>query len=278
MPGVEHRESVARGGYGIAEGAMRPDGALVHTIEGWQHVMARPDYKANSYHLTFRQDGWTIQHVSVFTPAWHAGRLDSAPPTWPLYRPGVNPNAHSVGLSAEGAASAASNPNKLPLAWTPAQVDSAVRVLRWLGPTIGVTWDARTLSEHSQVAVLTRLDPGPRWPKAEVLRRLTEIGSLTPEQAEVVANIRAHRDLLTDADVTYILASVGLSAMPGGEPTDDRIIELPEVDKTPIAAPTLDRAALLGLLDANARDLAEIDRLTKGVNARTAAMRQRVEA
>jgi hypothetical protein len=42
--------------------------------------------------------------------------------------------------------------------------------------------------------------------------------------------------------------------------------------------PAPNRAAMLGLVDDNARDLAEIERLTKAVNARTAAMRQRVEA
>jgi LysM repeat protein len=168
MPGVEHAPTAAKGGYGIADGAMKPDSIIVHTIEGWQATMKSPA-TTNSYHLTFRQDGWTVQHVSIFTPAWHAGRVDNAPPTWPLYRPGVNPNTHTVGLSAEGAA----NPGSpLPLAWTPEQVKSAMDAIAWIASQAGIVVSARTLGEHSSIAVLTRSDPGPRWPKADIIKAL----------------------------------------------------------------------------------------------------------
>jgi hypothetical protein len=169
QPDVAHVPSVAKGGYGLAEGQMQPNAAVVHTIEGWQHVMASPSWTSNSYHFTFRRgDGWTIQHVPIFTPAWHAGRLDAnAQPTWALWRPGINVNSHTIGLSAEGTAKQSGSP--LPLAWTEPQILSAIRTLRWVGNVAGIEWNTDTLTEHQKINPLSRQDPGPRWPKERVL-------------------------------------------------------------------------------------------------------------
>jgi N-acetyl-anhydromuramyl-L-alanine amidase AmpD len=170
-PFATKHETAACGGYGVAQGQMRPDSVVVHTMEGrittlrtW--AAQRPAVNKASYHFGLGLDGSIDQYVSIFTPAWHAGRVDAQPPTWPMYR-GVNPNSHSIGISAEGFAGM-----QQPQAWTTAQCEAAVRLLLWIETEAGITLDARTLGEHSQIAVLSRSDPGTRWPKADILRAL----------------------------------------------------------------------------------------------------------
>lgn len=214
MPDVVHAPSTAVGGPCI------PDSAIVHTIEGWQSTMMSPSWTINSYHFTLRhQDGRIVQHVPIDRQAWHSGNVES--PTWRRYRPGVNPNAHAVGISAEGRAHPGGM-ESLPLAWSEPQVQGAIRVLAWVGRQRGITWDGDTLTEHSAVAVRSRRDPGPRWPKGRVLDALAPRQeapvTLTREQQEMVDLVRANRQHLTDADVAYVLSTVGLSAMPGEAP------------------------------------------------------------
>jgi N-acetyl-anhydromuramyl-L-alanine amidase AmpD len=181
MPGVLQSPTTAQGGYGIPNEGMRPDAVIMHTIEGWQSTMMSPSWTSNSYHFTIRQDGRKVQHVSIRTPAWHAGRVDSTPPTWKLWRPGVNPNTHTIGIAAEGRAG--DSPTHLPAAWTVQQISSAIEILQWIHTVTGIQYTVDTLLGHSEVAVLSRSDPGPRWPKANVLNVLNPRPAFTVEHA-----------------------------------------------------------------------------------------------
>jgi hypothetical protein len=174
MPGVQRADASGQGYPHIPAGTMKPDSAIMHTIEGWQHVMANPHWRRNSYQFTIRLDGLKMQHVSIYTPAWHSGNVDR--PTWKLYRPGVNPNDHTVAISAEGAARADANPHGLPLAWTEPQIVSAIEILEWVRDETGIAFDEDTLTEHAQINTVTRTDPGPRWPKSRVLVALRPKG------------------------------------------------------------------------------------------------------
>lgn len=158
----------------------------MHTIEGWQSTMMSPSWTSNSYHFTIRQDGRIVQHVSIYTPAWHAGmdhRIDPAtgqprdpkPTWWPLFRD-ANPNTHTIGISAEGSAVGADG---LPYAWTEAQVQSTIRILKWIAEETGIKYETnRTFVRHSYLAPHRRKDPGERFPEDRVLAAL--VTSPTP--------------------------------------------------------------------------------------------------
>ena len=171
LPGAERVETLARGGYGIAAGAMVPDTCVYHVIQGWMSTMKLwaiedPVHNATSYHFVLGLDGEIVQFVPIFTPAWHAGRLDDTteyPPTWPLWRPLVSPNSHTIAVAAEGLSDAGN-------VWNSAQMAAAGEVQRWIGEQTGIRPTKETIIGHREIAPKTRShDPGPRWSKAAVI-------------------------------------------------------------------------------------------------------------
>ncbi|MEK9736190.1 MAG: peptidoglycan recognition family protein [Candidatus Nanopelagicales bacterium] len=266
MPGVVHIPSKAVGGWHPA-GKMAPIACVVHVIEGWQATMADSDWVSNSYHATFGLDGKIIQHVSVFDSAWHAGRLDSTDPVWALWRGrGTNVNSYTVGISAEGSVDGV----EIPKAWTAVQVRSAIRFLKWLGQEAGITWNSDTLTEHSAIAVDSRRDPGPQWPKGDVLSSINEVDALTPEQLAVVRQIWAAIDQLTQDDIDYMLGLVGLDTLP---PRPDPAPEpeptpTPDPDPAPPAPEPTPGGSIVEVfqrLEAAERELADIRALAQGL-------------
>lgn len=274
MPGVIHIPSKAVGGW-LAPGAMKPIACVVHTIEGWQATMVDPSWTTNSYHATLGLSGKIIQHVSVFDSAWHAGRLDFTDPAWKLWRGrGTSVNAYTVGIAAEGSVDG----GEITRAWTPAQTKAAIRFLKWLGPVAGITWNADTLTEHSQIAVTSRRDPGPQWPKSTVLAGITA-KELTPEQRAVVIQIWDNIALLTQDDIEYMLGLVGLDSLPprpddapppppAPEPTPEPAPP-PEPEPSPPPEPTPPPGGslveLFVRLEDAERELADIRRLAQGL-------------
>ncbi len=173
MPGVERVETAAQGGYGILPGTMVSSATVWHCMEGWLSTMrlwaAEPlgadgsPHHAASYHFGLSLTGDIVQFVPIFTPAWHAGRLDAIPPTWSGHRESVNPNAHTIGVAAEGFYNS-------PDVWNDAQTMAAIRVQRWIAEETKVGLSADTVIGHREIAPVSRAnDPGPRWEKAKII-------------------------------------------------------------------------------------------------------------
>lgn len=165
MPGVTRVETAARGGYGIAPGAMVADTVVFHCIDGWLSTMLLwaaedPVHHQVSYHFVLPLEGGIVQFVPIFTPAWHAGRLDDTtqyPPTWTLWRPLVSPNAHTIAIAAEGLHDAGN-------VWNKDQMAAAAEVQRWVSAETGFRATEETIIGHCEIAPYSRAhDPGPRW-------------------------------------------------------------------------------------------------------------------
>src|SRR5688572_451815 len=94
MDGVEHVPSAAIGGYpAVPNGQMWPKQIVNHIMQGYQNTMVlwakeRPPVNRKSAHFTVGRNGRVVQHVSIWTPAWHVAWED-----W---------NVHSIGIEHEG--------------------------------------------------------------------------------------------------------------------------------------------------------------------------------
>lgn len=163
MPGVERIETAAQGG------PIEPRGVMSHIMQGYQSTMIawarqRPMRTTRSAHFTVGRDGRIVQHVSIRRQAWHAGRLDSTPPTWPLLPQGGNPNDYAVGIEHEGFSGQP---------WPWAQVEASIRVQRWLFEELGLEPSEDTVIGHYMTAPESRRhDPGSGWPRERILGAL----------------------------------------------------------------------------------------------------------
>ncbi len=171
MAGATRVETAAKGGYGIPDGAMVPDTVVWHCIQGWMSTMRlwaseRPVHNQVSYHFVLGLDGEIVHFVPIFTPAWHAGRLDDTteyPPTWKLWRPLESPNSHTIAVAAEGLSDAGN-------VWNKAQMAAAGEVQRWIGEETGIRPTKETIVGHREIAPKSRAhDPGPKWSKQAVI-------------------------------------------------------------------------------------------------------------
>jgi len=195
MPGVERAETGAQGGYGIASGKMQPTATVHHVIQGWLSTMRlwsseRPVHHQSSYHFVVGLDGSIVQFVPIFTPAWHAGRLDKTPPSWSGWRDdGTSVNAHTLSIAAEGFWDHRNT-------WNNSQVESTVEVQRWINEQTELEPSSDTIIGHRDIAPTSRQnDPGPRWPRDRIIEE-SGTGEATPPELTRPELITAFRDLL----------------------------------------------------------------------------------
>jgi N-acetyl-anhydromuramyl-L-alanine amidase AmpD len=87
-----------RGGY-------RPEAVVIHimagTLVGTDAHFANPGSQVSA-HYGIGKQGEIHQYVREEDTAFHAGIVDR--PTWPLIKPGVNPNSYTIGIEHEGQA------------------------------------------------------------------------------------------------------------------------------------------------------------------------------
>lgn len=310
MPGVEHvpvtwaRPQWVR----VLNGKMRPVVIVDHVMQGWLTTMVNyalqrgSDIRYVTPHFNIGTGGRCVQIESIFTPGIHASALNSPTARRVLARLSMSHGAslYSVGIEHEGfsapivgltdtarAAIAAhwtpSNP------WPDAMVAKSIEVKLWIleqCPEMGGA-SQDSIIGHSEIDAKNRPNDPQRatytdvWPRDRMIAALTKPLALTAEQAEVVANIRAVLHLLSDTDVVYMLASVGLTELPasiGGQAGGSGFSPSPEGPKhEPPATPTLDRAGLLGLIDANERTLEQVESLVKDSRDRLTTMRRKLE-
>lgn len=166
-------------GYSDVEpGGMQPTAIVNHIAQGFIRTI---DHWARSgSQITPRfgvtRGGAICQYVSIFDAAYHAGRLDrGAPPTWPGYQEGRNPNKYTIGIEFEGFsvppsygydyAYSATAP------WPEPMIEAGIRVHRWIFEQVE-TMEPSPLSVigHREIAPRSRrYEPGDLWPQERII-------------------------------------------------------------------------------------------------------------
>jgi N-acetyl-anhydromuramyl-L-alanine amidase AmpD len=194
MPGVEHIPTPTYGYTDVSPGTMKPVAVVNHIMAGYQRTMISWAELGNgqvSAHFTIGRTGRIVQHVSVYDPAYHAGRLDRdgkdrpVQPTWPRYRPGSNPNKYTVGIEHEGFSTV---PNygydylyDDAHPWPDEMIEASIDVHRWILGELGLQPNDLTVIGHNEIAPLSRAqDPGKQWPRRRLISALMASGPAEP--------------------------------------------------------------------------------------------------
>lgn len=125
-----------RGGY-------KPEAIVLHITEGsFKSAMSWIIDPANqaSYHFIVQESGAIRQVVDVADTAWHAGKV--VRPTWPLLKPGVNPNLYTIGIACAGFAS-----NARPIL----QILSVCALLSFLSEKYSIPLTDKTFVFHREI-------------------------------------------------------------------------------------------------------------------------------
>ncbi len=189
MPGIDHVGTTQYGYSDVDPETMTPTVIINHIMQGYARTMiewANTNSVQKSAHFVIDRAGNITQTVSIYSPAWHAGRVVSH--TWPAY-PGGNPNKYSIGLEHEGFSvdpgygydyiyDAANDDT----GWPEAMIAASVRVHQWIAGELGITLDTLNVIGHNETDSVSRAnDPGPAWSKTQLLAM---INGDTPEVAD----------------------------------------------------------------------------------------------
>jgi hypothetical protein len=265
MPGVEHAPIQWAMAAANKATTMKPAAIVDHIMQGYLSTMVDWTRTGGSkviVHFGIDRGGRTVQMHSIFSPGIHVSsrHLNDRTARIVRERPEI-PNAYTIGIEHEGCSvdprPAYSVPAEMIYSsknpWPAAMVEASIAVKRWCfgtAPSLG-TPSRDTVIGHYENGDPNRInDPaaeGARgvWPVARMLEALAPAVELTAEQAEMVALLRANRAHLTDADVAYMLGTVGLSSMPGEAPAAPP----PAPPKPPPSTPSVDIAGADALLE-----------------------------
>jgi N-acetylmuramoyl-L-alanine amidase len=174
----------------VPAGSMKPIAIVDHVMQGYKRTMdarAKGNYGLVAQ-FSVARDGSASQHASIFDPTYHAGRLDSKLPTWPLYRQGVNPNKLTVGIEHEGFSV---DPGNYPYdflygaahPWPDPMIKKTIEIHEWCfeqAPSLGKP-GPQSIIGHNQIAPLSREnDPGPFFPFERIIKALNGATDLPP--------------------------------------------------------------------------------------------------
>ncbi len=102
-----------------------------------------------SAHYGVGKDGSVHQYVGEGDTAWHAGRVNA--PTWPLLRPGVNPNWYTIGIEHEGQSG---------VAWTDDMYAASASLVAAAANRWGIALDRQHIIGHHEIYSLKPFCPG----------------------------------------------------------------------------------------------------------------------
>ncbi len=130
--------SKGRRGYAI-------NGIGVHITGGeWQsnyNWVTNPKSNA-SYNCIVQRDGSKILLVEESDAAYSHGKIDNSKKAWPLLKPGVNPNLHTLSISRVG-----SNQN----IWEPPQMESIEEMIRYYSKKYGFPLQYPHVFSHKDI-------------------------------------------------------------------------------------------------------------------------------
>ena len=158
-------------------GGHRPEAIVIHIMDGslggtdsWFN-----DPKSSvSAHYGVGEGGALHQYVKETDTAFHAGTVDH--PSWPLLKPGVNPNYYTIGVEHEGR-------DASPYPWPDPELEASLRLVRDIAMRWAIPLDADHIVTHHMIR-RGKTCPGTNFRMADYLERLN---ALEPPGAEAAA-------------------------------------------------------------------------------------------
>ena len=123
------------------------DGSLAATDSWFQSPRSQV-----SAHYGIGRAGQVHQYVREGDTAWHAGRVNA--PTWPLLKPGVNPNLYTIGIEHEARQKDVGR-------WPDAMLQTSAALLGEIASRWGIPLDRAHVIRHCDIYSLKPFCPGP---------------------------------------------------------------------------------------------------------------------
>lgn len=156
---------------------------VVHIMDGsfqaGESVFADPGTQ-KSAHYGISNTGLIHQYVDENDTAFHAGIVVN--PSWPLIKPGINPNLYTVGIEHEG------RPDDV---WPDAQLSSSATLIQAIAARWAIPIDDQHVIRHHQIRA-SKTCPG-NWLNLDLL--LKRIPSAPPQPPVVSSTVRALKNV-----------------------------------------------------------------------------------
>ena len=205
MPDIDHIGTTMYGYTDVPPETMKPIAVINHIMQGYARTMI--DWATNnsvqkSAHFIIDREGNITQTVSIYSPAWHAGR--TAKESWKSF-PGGNPNKYTVGIEDEGFSV---DPGYgydyiYDGSWPEAMMDASAKVHKWILGDLSLDANDQTVIGHFETDAVSRAnDPGPQWSREDLLSRINGGGGSSSSQPSVssdeLASIKERLDILEE--------------------------------------------------------------------------------
>lgn len=133
----------APGNFKKGRGGFAPEAIVVHLMDG--SLSGTDSWFLNpsshvSAHYGIGKDGTIHHYVHESDRAYHAGKVRGA--TWPLLRPGVSPNANTVGIEHEG------KPEDI---WPDAMYEASSRLIAEIAKRWDIALDNKHIVGHQAI-------------------------------------------------------------------------------------------------------------------------------
>ena len=205
----------------------RPEAVVIHIMDGPMSAADShfDDPKAKvSAHYGIGRDGEIHQYVKETDTAFHAGIIVN--PSWPLLKPGVNPNFYTIGIEHEGL-------GNVQYPWPDKQLGASVALVTDIAKRWSIALNANNIVMHRQIRA-NKSCPGIHFDKADYLQRLAGAAAAAPlaaTQLATAANLKLlvdanlRRSPRTDAAIVKVLAAgetfTASQIVPDGEVVHD---------------------------------------------------------
>ena len=188
MPDVDHIGTTMYGYTDVPPDTMEPIAVINHIMQGYARTMiewAETNSVQKSAHFIVDREGNITQTVSIYSPAWHAGR--TAKTTWKSF-PGGNPNKYTVGIEHVGFSVDAGYGYDFIYEdeWPEAMMQASVKIHQWVLGELGLEANDQTVIGHNETDGVSRAnDPGPAWSKDTLLNLI--VGETNHSDTDPVA-------------------------------------------------------------------------------------------
>jgi len=175
------------GNFTVGRRGFTPQAIVIHimagTMQSTRNWFNNPAATVSA-HYGVGRDGSIEQYVHENDTAHHAGIVDR--PSWPLLKPGVNPNYYTIGVEHEGTGAETS--------WPDAQLAASRALAVIIARRWNIPLDADHIVLHHQIR-FGKTCPGEHFDKANYLAglpRIVEEVILSAEAREVHATTAAN--------------------------------------------------------------------------------------
>jgi len=181
---------------------MQPEAIVIHIIDGsfaaGESVFLDPNTQ-KSAHYAISRAGEIHQYVDEHDTAFHAGIVVN--PTWPLLKPGVNPNFYTIGIEHEG------RPDDV---WPDVQLRASGGLVAEIAARWSIPLDTLHVIRHHQIRA-SKTCPGNWVTIDKILQRATAPVRPTVPLVDTVqilknVNLRAAKPSTTSSIIRVMLA------------------------------------------------------------------------